>query len=182
MAKITLIDKLCIYGNHYFVLSDECFGCYHFNYLCAGPCDGECPAGCFNFDKYQLYAEYLIYEKLDNNTYLFARLFGADLKEDLEKLKNDVLTKTEEKVILEYNKMISAMEKALSISDLEIERLKKEVHVDIPIEELEDVIDNFVKEFHVNLDDENNYINVESEIENINCNNTIEDDYDDIPF
>ena len=30
--------------------------------------------------------------------------------------------------------MISAMEKALSISDLEIERLKKEVHVDIPIE------------------------------------------------
>ena len=174
-TELKLKDKLCIYGDYYSVLSNECYGCYHFNHICDGPEKGFCPAGIFKYDKYQAYAEYVLSEKLAYNEYLFARLIGEtvdNLSTHLDKIKNKLSNTKDKERICAYNRMIIDLEKALEISDAEIERLKKESNIDLNLSELDSIIDEVI----TSVEEETVYVVKEDVVEK--CDS----DYDDIPF
>lgn len=180
---LSLEDKICIYGNHFFLLSDSCYGCYHFNYVCGGPECGSCPAGEFAFDKYQAYAEYVLYEHLEGKNYLLGRLFGINLEKHLDKLRQSLSRQTEERHILAYKEMIGDVEKALEVSDDEIDKLKKEFHIESDLEELDLIIENLMKSGIIKTQPED-FTESESEdfTESVSDMASVFKEYDDIPL
>lgn len=174
-TELKLKDKLCIYGDYYSVLSNECYGCHHFNYICGGPEKGFCPAGTFEYDKYQAYAEYILSEKLDYNEYIFARLIGEtadNLSAHLDKIKNKLSNTKDKERICAYSRMIVDLEKALEMSEADIERLKEESNIDLSLADLDSIIDEITSA----MDEDEVYVVEENEVEK--CDS----DYDDIPF
>lgn len=198
--ELKLIDKLCIYGDFYTVLSEECYGCDNFRYICGGPEDGRCPAGIFDFDKYVAYAHKLLEEKVEYNGFLFARLLG-ETKENLINHSKEIESKMSEEDKLDpestHNEIVSDIKKALEYSDEKIECLKKELCLDLTISDLEPIINNTFPCYIEEVTTEDCKDLVDSDTGNYNCVNEnydtqgfwknetpIEDlvDEDEIPF
>lgn len=141
--ELKLIDKLCIYGDFYAVLSNECYGCDNFGYICGGPEDGRCPAGIFDFDKYVAYAHKLLEEKVEYNGFLFARLLG-ETKENLINHSKEIESRMSEEDKLDpestHNEIVLDIKKALEYSDEKIEYLKKEFGLNLGLSELDTII------------------------------------------
>lgn len=138
--KLKLIDKLCIYGDFYTILSSKCYGCYNFNYICGGPEEGVCYGGEFEFDKYSAYAHKILKEQLDQNPFLFARLTGEtpeNLLKALEEFKSDMTESEKLNKDSFKNMAIIDIEKTLSYSDEEIANMKKEYLLDLDLDELD---------------------------------------------
>ena len=148
MKGLKLRDKLCIYGDYYSVLSKECYGCHNYGYICCGPEEGKCPGGIFEYDKYVAYAEYVLgQEEISYNEYLFARLLGETVEELITHL-NSIQFRLIEANTTErkstYERMISDIEKALGVSEEEIESLKREYGLNLNLDELEPIIDKTI--------------------------------------
>lgn len=138
--KLKLIDKLCIYGDFYTILSSKCYGCYNFNYICGGPEEGICYGGEFEFDKYSAYAHKILDEKLDQNPFLFARLTGEtteNLLKALEEFKSNIEESEKLNKDSFKNMAILDIEKTLSYSDEEIVNMQKEYFFDLDLDELD---------------------------------------------
>lgn len=197
--ELKLIDKLCIYGDFYAVLSNECYGCDNFGYICGGPEDGRCPACIFSFDKYVAYAHKLLEEKLEYNDFLFARLLG-ETKENLINHSKEIESRMSEEDKLDpkstHNKIVLDIKKALEYPDEKIECLKKEFGLNLCLSELdtiiyeaiphskeEETIDESYEDSIESDTNEDNCLNDESQCFWINGAN-LEDlvDEDEIPF
>lgn len=106
---------IIFYGDNYTPLSNECYGCHNYGYLCLGSVhETECRAGIVENEKPSFIASLIL--RHCNNQFILARCFGYDIKslvnpDDLKskelKEKYKEALNTSEEVIQNYRNMFS---------------------------------------------------------------------------
>lgn len=104
---------IIFYSDNYTPLSADCYGCYHFGYVCEGSVyRTECPTGQVEDIRPSIVASLLL--RATNNRFILARSFGYDIAtlvdDDInEKLRQEYeeALKTPDEVIENYKKMYS---------------------------------------------------------------------------
>ena len=152
-----LLNNLCVYGNHYYLLPAQCYGCYEFRYLCGGEGEfGICPKGEFKND-YACFVDIIrgkeVYEELQKrninvviNRYVFALMLDLDEKEKLISYKKDFENKKEDK---EYQRMAKDIDYAISLPEKDILKIREIFHFDDTIENgkkfMEEIVSSYKK-------------------------------------